>query len=343
MRDQKINDLYKDAGVDTAAGDALVSWLQSEKTSFHHPRGFGSVRDGIGSFAGLFSLKLSNFESPALVASTDGVGTKLLLGLESKLTGQLGQDLVAMCVNDLYTVGAAPLFFLDYYATGVLNQEQFKEVLSSIKTACDACGMALLGGETAEMPGLYNKGHFDLAGFVVGIVDEARRLGPDRVRVGDRLIAFASTGFHSNGYSLIRKWLKASPRDDLLEAIMTPTKLYSEIPDLLVKWPYSLRALANITGGGISGNLPRVLPNDTIAEIYPQQIPTPAWMAAFIASNNVTLTEVEPVFNLGCGMIAVVAKDDATAFMVSASEMGLAPRDIGQIAKGKGPAIVQYL
>jgi phosphoribosylformylglycinamidine cyclo-ligase len=265
-----------------------------------------------------------------------------------------------MCVNDLYTVGAVPLFFLDYYATGALNQEQFKEILSSIKASCNTCGMALLGGETAEMPGLYAKNHFDLAGFVVGVVDEARRLGPERVRVGDRLIAFTSSGFHSNGYSLIRQWLKTSSlkqehtdehtndhtddrREKLYDALMTPTKLYHEIPDLLAKWPYSLRALAHITGGGISGNLPRALPHDTVAEIYPQQIPTPDWMAAFIANHKAAITDVEPVFNLGCGMIAIVAQDDAASFMVSAAEMGLSPRDIGQVASGHGPASVRYL
>jgi phosphoribosylformylglycinamidine cyclo-ligase len=343
MNGRDSNDLYKDAGVDTATGDAVVSWLQSEKTQFQHPRGLGSVRDGIGGFAGIFSFEFSHLKSPALVASTDGVGTKLLLGLDSKRTSHLGQDLVAMCVNDLYTVGAAPLFFLDYYATGALNPDQFKDVLSSIKDSCRTCGMALLGGETAEMPGLYEKGHFDLAGFVVGVVDETRRLGPERVRVGDVLIAFKSTGFHSNGYSLIRRWLKASPRSDLHEALMTPTKLYNEIPELLTQYPQSLHALAHITGGGISGNLPRVLPANTVAAIYPQAIPTPSWMIDFIRSNGATTAEVEPVFNLGCGMIAVVDPQDAASLTVSASQLGLSATEIGQVVAGEGPAFVRYL
>lgn len=340
-------DHYKNAGVDTDAGDALVGWLQSKKSSFTHPKGFGRVADGIGGFAGLFSINLSRFKNPTLVASTDGVGTKLLLGLENNLCRDLGQDLVAMCVNDLYTVGASPLFFLDYYATGSLNQNQFKEVLSSIQASCKTCDMALLGGETAEMPGLYEKGHFDLAGFVVGAVDGDQRLGPHRVKAGDQLVAFEATGFHSNGYSLVRKWLKETPRPDLVSPLMAPTKLYSEIPDLFLKHPETFHALANITGGGISGNLPRVMPKDTLAEISFDKLPTPAWMRDFILSHVLSLKDVEEVFNLGAGMIAVVDANACAKFLQDASEMGLKPHVIGSVKESQSdtnkPASVRYI
>lgn len=335
--------IYKDAGVDAAKGDALVDWLQSKKPPFVHPRGFGRVLDGIGGFAGLFALDWTRFKKPNLVASTDGVGTKLLLGIQEKVVGNLGQDLVAMCVNDLYTVGATPLFFLDYYATGALDEQQFKEILSSIKSSCAACSMALLGGETAEMPGLYEGGHFDLAGFVVGIVDEEARLGAHKVVQGDVLISLASSGLHSNGYSLIRKWLKEKPRPDLIQKLMQPTKLYHEIPDLCLRFQNSLHALANITGGGISGNLPRVIPENLSARISKHKIATPQWMNEFITSNNSSFEEVEEVFNLGIGMIAIVSQNDSEAFLVTSKELGLDPVTIGEIVPGKGPADVRYV
>jgi len=338
---------YKNAGVDTETGDALVDWLQSKKSTFTHPRGLGRVADGIGGFAGLFSINLSRFKNPTLVASTDGVGTKLLLGLENNLCRELGQDLVAMCVNDLYTVGAAPLFFLDYYATGALNQIQFKEVLSSIQASCKTCDMALLGGETAEMPGLYEKGHFDLAGFVVGAVDGDHRLGPHRVKAGDQIVAFEATGFHSNGYSLVRKWLKEKPRPDLVSTLMAPTKLYSEIPELFLKHPEAFHSLANITGGGISGNLPRALPENMFAEISFDKLPTPAWMKDFILSHVKSLRDVEEVFNLGAGMIAVVDSALSGQFSRDAMEMGLRPRMIGSVKETinqvKEPPTVRYI
>lgn len=335
--------LYKEAGVDTAKGDALVDWLQAKKSSFIHPRGLGRVAEGIGGFAGLFSLDISRFKKPSLVASTDGVGTKLLLGLQENLCAGLGQDLVAMCVNDLYTVGATPLFFLDYYATGALDEGQFRQVLGAIKTSCETCGMALLGGETAEMPGLYEKGHFDLAGFVVGVVDEDLRLGPAKVKAGDILVSFASSGFHSNGYSLIRKWLKDRPRPDLRERLLAPTKLYCEIPELILRHKDSFHALANITGGGISGNLPRVIPDHLAAVIDKSTLPIPHWMHEFIKSNGSEFTGVEEVFNLGVGMIAVVAEMGLKDFMSSARELNLDPVVIGQIKASQGPAYVQYI
>jgi phosphoribosylformylglycinamidine cyclo-ligase len=307
------------------------------------PFGFGKVADGIGGFAGLFSLNTSTMKKPTLVASTDGIGTKLLLGLKTERIHNLGQDLVAMCVNDLYTVGAVPLFFLDYFATGQISADQFKLILSSIKSSCAQCGMALLGGETAEMPGLYAPKHFDLAGFVVGVVDEEERLGPHRTRQGDLLIAFKSSGFHSNGYSLIRSWLSKKDSPDLTEQLMTPTKLYAAVPDLIKRHPRSFHALANITGGGISGNLPRVLGADLSAKIAFEKLPTDDWMRQFIRSNGANEKEVESIFNLGAGMIAIVDPKYGDAFMRDAQELGLEPHHIGDVTAGRGAPEVEFI
>ena len=333
---------YLGSGVNAAKGDALVDWLQSDAKSFVSPFGLGRVIDGIGGFAGLFSLNLSGMSKPALVASTDGIGTKLLLGLQENKIENLGQDLVAMCVNDLYTLGAVPLFFLDYYATGSLDSHQFKALLGSIKSSCKHCKMALLGGETAEMPGLYAPKHFDLAGFVVGVVDEDRRLGAHRSKVGDTLIAFKSSGFHSNGFSLIRKWLADRPRPDLVDQLLTPTKLYNAVPELIQRHRHSLHALANITGGGISGNLPRVLAENTRAEIDFKALPVDPWMREFIASNGVDEREVEEVFNLGVGMIAVVESQSIDSFLQDAKNLELEPHVLGTLAAHLGPPIVSY-
>jgi phosphoribosylaminoimidazole synthetase len=240
-----------------------------------------------------------------------------------------------MCVNDLYTLGARPLWFLDYYATGKLDPIQFKSVLTGIQKSVKHCGALLLGGETAEMPGLYGKGHFDLAGFVVGVVDGKKMLGPKNVKNGDALISLASSGFHSNGYSLIRKWLSEKPGSpELLKSLMTPTRLYSEIPDLLDQVGTDVfHALANITGGGISGNLPRVLPPWAKAKIDLNSIPTPPWMKEFMASHGSTPASLEAVFNLGCGMIAVVDSEKSLEFLSKAKSLGLNCQSIGSIER----------
>ncbi|MFY7928903.1 MAG: phosphoribosylformylglycinamidine cyclo-ligase [Oligoflexus sp.] len=334
-------DFYKESGVDVAKGDALVDWLQNSGT----PQSMGSIVSGIGGFAGLFRPDFRGLEDPLLVSGTDGVGTKVLLGIEQGQLEGLGIDLVAMCVNDLYTVGARPLFFLDYYATGVLDEQQFKAVISGIRRGLSQCQTALLGGETAELPGLYAKGHLDLAGFVVGVVDGKRRLGPDLVRPGDQLIALESSGFHSNGYSLVRKWLSEKPvAGDLMQKILEPTKIYSEVPALIegLGWG-KLHALANITGGGISGNLPRVLPEGVVAEIDPQSIPTQPWMKAFYETHGARFMDVEGVFNLGAGMIAVVEADASQTFLHLAKTLKLGAHVIGTIRAGHGEATVRYL
>ena len=224
-----------------------------------------------------------------------------MLGCEYDNVKGLGQDLVAMCVNDLYTMGARPLFFLDYYATGAIDENQFKDVVSGIKGALSACEAILIGGETAEMPGLYDKGHFDLAGFIVGCVDENKLLGPHRVENNDILYALESSGFHSNGYSLVRKWVSENkPTQEVIDKLLAPTKLYFEIPKLVETLGVDkIHSAANITGGGITGNLPRVMPKGSNCEINFDEIPTQKWVKDFIESNGAKLMDVETTFNLG--------------------------------------------
>ncbi len=340
MSEQK--NLYKEAGVDIERGDALVNWLQDDKSDRTH--GLGEVVSGIGGFSALFRPNFSGMKDPLIVSGTDGVGTKVLLGIETDKLEGLGVDLVSMCVNDLYTIGAQPLFFLDYYATGVLNESQFKRILTGIKQALQQCHAMLLGGETAELPGLYTKGHFDLAGFIVGVVDGVKRIHPGLVGPGDVIVSFASSGFHSNGYSLIRKWLDKNPADSAtLDNIMTPTKVYGNIPSLLQSLPdNTIHALANITGGGISGNLPRVLPEGVVANIEQSKVPVPDWMMSFCHANGAEFQDVENVFNMGAGMIAVVARDSIDAVMSQSKSLGLQPTIIGEISSGLGSAHVKY-
>lgn len=334
--------LYKDAGVDTEKGDDLVNWLQSDASATKNR--YAEIVSGIGGFAGLVRPQFRGMKDPLLVTSTDGVGTKVLLGIEHGILEGLGQDLVAMCVNDLYTVGGYPMFFLDYYATGTLDDRQFKDILTGIKKALKPTHAFLLGGETAELPGLYAKHHFDLAGFVVGVVDGQALLGPSRVKVGDALIAFGSTGFHSNGYSLIRKWINGKSLGSALrDRLLTPTKVYWEIPELLeAMGTHRVHALANITGGGISGNLPRVMPQNTRAVINEAKIPAPEWMREFWRDNDASFQDVEAVFNCGAGMIAIVADEDRQTVVGQANQLGLHAHIIGHVEAGQGEASVVY-
>ena len=339
-------DLYKEAGVDVGKGDALVDWLKSDQSQTGSNR-LGEPVAGIGGFAALYKPNFSGMQQPLLVSSTDGVGTKLLLGLEQSILRGLGQDLVAMCINDLYTIGARPLFFLDYYATGELDEDQFKQVLGGIREALDLTGCALLGGETAELPGLYSRGHFDLAGFVVGVVDAAKKIDGQGAKPGDLIFAMPSDGFHSNGYSLIRKWIAATkPNADLMSALLRPTRIYHRLPDMLDELtPGAVRGLAHITGGGISGNLPRVLPEGVQAVIDWSAIQTPAWMKEFIESHTEDCFDVEGVFNLGIGMMAVVSKEAAEQFKAVAEAFGQEAYQVGVVqacAEGVTKADVHY-
>lgn len=337
-------DLYSQAGVDIVQGDALVDWLQASETS--EKTSLGEVVSGIGGFAGLFRPNFKGMTDPILIASTDGVGTKLLLGIEHHKLQGLGQDLVAMCVNDLYTVGGRPLFFLDYFATGKISKDQFKEVLTGIKAACHYCHIPLLGGETAELPGLYGDRHFDLAGFVVGVIDGARRLGPERVKIGDVIYAIASSGFHSNGFSLLRAWLREHPElniPKIVEPMLEPTKLYRELPELVDEVGIeNVHAAANITGGGISGNLVRVLPANTVARIEKSKLPTPRWMQELFKAVGVQFEDIEHVFNLGAGMMVMVDANAMSAFEQACQHKGLDVSAVGHIHSGSGEPSVNY-
>ena len=306
---------YKDAGVDTEKADRLVSWIAEENSKKHSKC---TLSSNIGGFAGSYDLGRLGLKQPVLIASTDGVGTKLLMALDSGRLESLGQDLVAMCVNDLYTSGASPLFFLDYYASGKLDELSFKVVLSGIKKALNLCSCTLLGGETAELPGLYQKEHFDLAGFVVGAVEKKGMIRPENVREGDLIYVLPSSGFHSNGYSLLRKWCLEKPNlfnQEVLAKLLTPTRIYSRLPLLFKQCsPDVIHALSHITGGGIAANLSRVIPKGLSCYLNKSVIPTPLWMKNFLLNFSSDIFSFESVFNLGVGMMILVAKEQQRDF-----------------------------
>ena len=318
------NDLYKQAGVDVSKGDELVNWLGKENPD-------RELKD----FSASYEPNFSGYKKPLLVSSTDGVGTKLLLALEQDKLESLGYDLVAMCINDLYTSGAKPLFFLDYYATSNLDSSQFKRVLTSIKNALAEAECSLLGGETAELPGLYHHNHFDLAGFVVGVVDKEKRMSPSATREGDALYALPSNGFHSNGYSLLRKFLKEKPKlvnNELITRLLLPTRIYWEVPKVFAELgPEVCHAASHITGGGISGNLKRILPEGLAAQISFDALRTPEWMKSFLDNFTSDLKSFESVFNMGCGMILSVSKEDQELFKAKANALNLDSHYIGQV------------
>jgi len=320
---------YKEAGVDIDAGNSLVDKIKP----FVKETAISGVLGGIGSFAGAFELP-SGYKNPVLIAGTDGVGTKLKLAIESKKFDTIGIDLVAMCVNDLICNFGKPLFFLDYYATGKLNVDEASEVIKGIAKGCKEAGCALIGGETAEMPGMYSKSDFDLAGFCVGIAEKDELDRVSKVKDGDILIALPSSGIHSNGYSLVRKILFEKLKLDfnsdfegekLIDVLLTPTKIY--VNDFLKNKPY-INALAHITGGGIVENLPRVLPNNLKAIVKKDSIKV---LPIFkFLSNYVEEDEMFRAFNMGVGMIFVV--DSKNVDKVLANCDGYI---IGEIVKGK--------
>jgi phosphoribosylformylglycinamidine cyclo-ligase len=335
---------YKDAGVDIDAGEELVTRIGPAAKA---TRRRGADAD-LGGFGGLFDLKAAGFKDPILVSGTDGVGTKLKLAIDTRRFGDIGQDLVAMCVNDIVVQGAEPLFFLDYYATGKLEVDSAATVVEGIARACKESGCALIGGETAEMPGLYAKGDFDLAGFAVGAVERDAILPKTAtMKEGDMLIGIASSGVHSNGYSLVRKVVEKSglsleapapfaPGKSLGEALLTPTRLY--VKPALAAMAHGVKGLAHITGGGITDNLPRCLPDGLDAEVDLNAIavlPVFSWLAkqAGIAEREMLRT-----FNCGIGMVAVVEEKNADA-AIAAFGGGMR---IGKLVKGDGETKVIY-
>ncbi len=304
---------YKDAGVDMDAGDRLVDNIAPFAAKTKRP----GVLGGLGGFGALFEVPIHRYKQPVLVSGTDGVGTKLLLALALKKHDTIGIDLVAMCVNDVLVQGAEPLFFLDYYATGKLDVEVATEVIKGIAQGCAQAGCALVGGETAEMPGMYAAHHYDLAGFAVGVVEKDKILDGSRVRVGDCLIGIASSGPHSNGYSLIRKIIERSkanlgaPLGDttLGAALLAPTRIYVK-PVLQLLGQVEIHALCHITGGGLLENLPRVLPDGTSAHVDRSTWQRPAVFDWLQQQGNIDALEMHRVFNAGIGMVVIVAAQD---------------------------------
>lgn len=296
---------YPTAGVDPEKADRLVHWLQKEAGSSTS----GNVIDGIGGFAAVFQPHLQGWKEPLLVSCTDGVGTKLALAKKYQRLENTGRDLVAMCINDLYTTGATPLFFLDYFSCERLSVTDFQSVMRGILAGLQQAGCVLLGGETAQLPGFYRNANFDLAGFVVGIVDKENLLSLRSVQSGDLLIAFASSGFHSNGFSLLQQKLSPAQQRHYLDFLLKPTTIYTQLVAAGKKYR-GLRALAHITGGGIAHNLRRVLPVNAGAEINTADVPTPSWMQDVISLCSLRdFTTAQQIFNMGVGMIAVTAPD----------------------------------
>ena len=336
---------YRDSGVDIDAGSELIERIKPAVAKTRRP----GVLAGLGGFGALFELPLDRYREPVLVSGTDGVGTKLKLAVEAGRHDSIGIDLVAMCVNDIVVAGAEPLFFLDYYATGKLDLDVASDVIKGIAAGCELAGAALVGGETAEMPGMYSEGDYDLAGFSVGIVEKSAILDGSAVSAGDTLIGLASSGPHSNGYSLIRKIIEVSGArlDDDLEGrplaewLLAPTRIYVKSLLSLFK-QVEVHALAHITGGGLTENLPRVLPDNTCAVID-----TGAWQAGVVfdwlqQKGNVETAEMYRTFNYGIGMVVCVAAADAQQALDHLAGVGEEATIIGHVEQVDGEPGVVY-
>ena len=300
---------YRDAGVDIDAGNELVRRIKPHVERTRRPE----VMAGIGGFGGLFAFPADRYKEPVLVSGTDGVGTKLRLALDMNVHDTIGYDLVGMCVNDVLVCGAEPLFFLDYYATGHLEVDVAEAVVAGIAAACSDCGAALIGGETAEMPGMYSKGDYDLAGFCVGVVERSKMITGESVKAGDSLVGIGSSGCHSNGYSLARKVVEASGASldqalgdtTLGKALLMPTRLYVR-PVLALLKEIPIKAMAHITGGGLPENLPRVLPEGIGARIDGKSWPRPEIFSWLQEHGNIEDAEMYRTFNCGIGMVLCV-------------------------------------
>ncbi len=331
---------YKDAGVDIDAGNALVERIKGVSRRTQRPE----VMGGLGGFGALCQLP-TGYKEPVLVAGTDGVGTKLRLAIDLQRHQGVGIDLVAMCVNDLIVQGAEPLFFLDYYATGKLDVNTAADVVTGIGAGCELSGCALIGGETAEMPGMYEAGDYDLAGFCVGVVEKSGIIDGSKVAAGDALIALGSSGPHSNGYSLIRKILEVSGADlnqplgnaTLADALMAPTRIYVKPVLELIK-QFDIHALSHITGGGFWENIPRVLPDSAKAVIDGASWQWPEVFTWLQQAGKVETREMYRTFNCGVGMVIALPAEQAEAavqFMQNAGENAWVIGHIEQAAEGQ--------
>ncbi|MBB3963896.1 phosphoribosylformylglycinamidine cyclo-ligase [Rhizobium metallidurans] len=335
---------YSDAGVDIDAGNLLVEKIKPAVRSTRRPGADGEI----GGFGGLFDLKAAGFTDPVLVAANDGVGTKLKIAIDADYHDTVGIDLVAMCVNDLVVQGAEPLFFLDYFATGKLDPDQGAAIVEGIAAGCRDAGCALIGGETAEMPGMYSSGDYDLAGFAVGAAERGKLLPSGDIGEGDFILGLASSGVHSNGFSLVRKivgisglaWDAPAPFADgktLGEALLTPTRIYVKPLLSVIRETGAIKALAHITGGGFPENIPRVLPKHLAAEIDLAAVKVPAVFSWLAKTGGVEANEMLRTFNCGIGMIAVVSAENADTIISALEAQGESVVRLGRmIARAEG-------
>ena len=334
---------YRQAGVDIDAGNHLVELIGEDVRRTRRPEVLG----GLGGFGALVEIPLERYRQPVLVAGTDGVGTKLRLALALNKHDTIGIDLVAMCVNDIVVQGAEPLLFLDYYATGHLDVDTAASVIRGIAEGCSQAGCALVGGETAELPGMYQGEDYDLAGFCVGLVEKSRIIDGSRVAAGDVILGLAASGFHSNGYSLVRRVLEHAdadlemPLDDttLGAALLAPTRIYVK-PLLALLEALPVHALAHITGGGLPENLPRVMPEGTRAVLDGHSWERPAVMRWLHSQAEIDPAEAYRTFNCGIGMAVIVPAEHAAGATALLREQGETVYEIGRIEAGSGPAQV---
>lgn len=341
MSDNKPPLSYADAGVDIDAGNALVDAIKPLIAATRRPGADGSI----GGFGGVFDLKQTGYEDPLLVAANDGVGTKLKIAIDTGNHSTIGIDLVAMCVNDLIVQGAEPLFFLDYFATGHLDNGVAEQVIASIAKGCEIAGCALTGGETAEMPGMYSDGDYDLAGFSVGAVERGDLL-PKKMAAGDVLLALSSSGVHSNGYSLVRRiversglnWDSPSPfgNGTLAEGLLEPTRIYVKPLLNALKQSGGIKGLAHITGGGLTENLPRVIDKGLSAHIDLTQL-TPSPVFSWLRSEGgVEQAEMLRTFNCGTGMVVITGEESCESVASFLEQQGETVTRIGQLDEGEG-------
>lgn len=331
---------YKEAGVNIDAGNLFVDKITTLVEKTRRPE----VMSSLGGYGGLFKLDLQKYKKPIIVSTTDGVGTKLKLAIDLQKYDTIGIDLVGMCVNDLICCGAEPVFFLDYFATGLLELGVGEKIISGIATCLSEINCSLLGGETAEMPGLYNKGDFDLAGFAVGLVEEDKILNPKNCAEGDVLIGLSSSGIHSNGYSLVRKIFEKHKIDIKKDTLglsqpvgyeaLTPTRIYVNPVMALLK-ENTIKGIAHITGGGLIENLPRVFPEHLTAEITKKYIPVPPIFKILQDLETILEAEMFRVFNMGIGLVLIVPKNEETVILQKLNTMNFPAQKIGELVSRK--------
>jgi phosphoribosylformylglycinamidine cyclo-ligase len=336
-----MSQAYKAAGVDIQAGNETVKRIKKHVQRTMRPEVLGNI----GGFGGLFALK--PYEEPVLVSATDGVGTKLLIAMMMDKHDTVGVDCVAMCVNDIIVQGAEPLFFLDYLATGRLLPEQAEQVIKGIADGCEQAGCALIGGETAEMPGMYSSGEYDIAGFAVGVAEKKDLLPRKDIQEGDVLIGLASSGLHSNGFSLVRKVLLQDRKHSLHEEIpalgqtlgeelLTPTRIYVKTIWTLLR-EFTIKGMAHITGGGFVENIPRVLPEGACAVIDRSSWEIPPIFSLIQKEGAIDIEEMYQTFNMGIGMVLIVPEEEAKAVLQAAGQLGEKAWVIGNIGSGTQP------